>query len=125
MSNNTYENINEELSVNNNGARPSSYGEWSDKRKLALIDAMISYHPFSVKRGGVTAAWKSVIAEVNTTDAHLKDLGESTIKNKVDSLIEDTKKKVINDKRESGTNDSETTLDNRVLTLISMVNENN
>lgn len=120
------------MSRNNNNKESNSstdekrtYGSWSDRRIMVLIDSMINYHPFNRKKLEVAEAKRNVMTSVNEIDSHLKGISSwNTFQNKVDTLIEDVMKKQTNDHvHGSGSNDSETHLENRVMELKQMVSD--
>ncbi|KAG2211241.1 hypothetical protein INT47_006361 [Mucor saturninus] len=102
-----------------------AYGQWSYQRELAAIEGMIEFRPFEAKRGEVTTAWNKIFRKVNKIDGHLKQLSDNAIKNRIKNLIEEVKEKLNNDLTYgTGSNDSETTRENRVLDLISLMKKN-
>ncbi|KAI9356436.1 hypothetical protein BD770DRAFT_428193 [Pilaira anomala] len=110
MSNNTCDFFNADLYVNNNGRPSLYYGQWSDKRRMAFVENMIEYHPFS----------KKVVADANNTDQSLNKLARSSLKDNLKTFIKDIRDKMTKDFLETGTNDSETTFENSMLTLKTM-----
>ncbi|KAG2199339.1 hypothetical protein INT47_012973 [Mucor saturninus] len=94
-------------------------------RELAAIKGMIEFRPFEAKSGEVTSAWNKIFRKVNKVNGHLKQLSDNAIKNRIKNLIEEVKVKLNNDLTYgTGSNDSETTLENRVLDLISLMKKN-
>lgn len=118
---------NEFINASTTSAKAGSkvYGQWNYERELSSIDAMIEFRPFDAKKGEVTAAWGNVFKRVNKTNPELRKLSDNAIKNKINKLIDNVKEKQKNDLVfGTGSNDSETLLENRVLELISLVVNN-
>ncbi|KAI9015686.1 hypothetical protein CLU79DRAFT_838038 [Phycomyces nitens] len=102
--------------------RVKAYGKWSDRREVALVDAMLRYHPFNAKRCERKIARDHVRDAINEVEPHLGNLAKTTIDNKFESLIKKTKEKQINDLMYgAASNNSHTSLEEKMITIISMV----
>lgn len=96
-------------------------GRWSYERHLAAIDAMINYRPFEKHHTSALASWDKVFESVNNTSPDLVPLGSSAIRNYVIKARKDVIRKERTERGGTGTNDSESTLDNRILYLNELV----
>lgn len=92
-------------------------GQWSESRKLAAVEASISHRPFDKKKNNVTVAWDLVLQEVNKVDPHLRSLGLTSLRNYLKKARKEIIEKKNADRLASGTNDSETTLENRLSSM--------
>lgn len=116
--------MSQQIITNNNGVESSqkaARGQWDDARRLAAVEAMISFRPFEQKHTLVQSAWDEVFEVVNETSPSLHHLGSSSIRNYINAARKEVKEKLQNDRNATGTNDSETTLENRIRSLDELV----
>ncbi|KAI7867940.1 hypothetical protein BDF14DRAFT_1881313 [Spinellus fusiger] len=99
-------------------------GQWDNARKLATIEAMISFRPFEQKYKFVQSAWDEVLEAVNKTSVNLHPLGNTAIKTYINVARKEMKEKQQDDRYATGTNDSESLLENRIRFLDNMMTQN-
>lgn len=97
------------------------YGQWSTKREHVLIEAMHKYHPFSLKRLEIRKAWENIRDAVNQTDPDMNKLGMTTIKSKVQKIIQYYTDKQAHDVYYGKTSTEENEHERLVLDLITLV----
>lgn len=108
---------------------PIKRGAWTAARRLEAIEACLRERPFEKPYKQRGKAWEKVYESVNNTQPHppakkLKNLGATTIKEFINKACEDALKKEKTEVWNTGTNDSETTLENRAYTLAELVRYN-
>lgn len=93
-------------------------------REKVLVESMIELRPFEKKKLQVAEASAKVKAAVSAVDIGVKPINSwAVLQKKLDTLIGSVKEKEKYDTNYgSGTNDSETHQENRVLQLIQLVN---
>ncbi|KAG1445421.1 hypothetical protein G6F56_009922 [Rhizopus delemar] len=82
---------------------------------------MNNNRPYNQKYTKKTDAWNHVSADVNAASPSFPALGLSAIRKKVESLRKDYRKKQRADRSATGTNDSETQLDELIRTFDEMM----
>ena len=96
-------------------------GQWDENRERVLMESMNNNRPYNQKYTKKTDAWNHVSADVNAASPSLPALGLSAIRKKVESLRKDYREKQRADRSATGTNDSETQLDELIRTFDEMV----
>ncbi|KAI9033939.1 hypothetical protein CLU79DRAFT_830289 [Phycomyces nitens] len=118
MSGNSVNNNPNNLKFVEGNLEPSAKrGKLNDVRKLACIEAMLEYRPFEQLQGNVIKAWEMVQDKVNKSDPMSHPVGISTIRNFVRDSRKQIKEKHRRERGDAGTNDPETSLENRILSL--------
>ncbi|KAI9003287.1 hypothetical protein CLU79DRAFT_892653 [Phycomyces nitens] len=88
-------------------------GRLNDERKLACIEATLFYHPFEQQQGNIAKAWE----KVNNSDPNSHPVGMTVIKKFVQDSRKQIKEKQRKERGGTGTNDSETDLENCIISL--------
>jgi len=113
------------MSSNNNNDKPTKrvYGQWTPERELALVEAMLRHHPtYDCEQGNVAEAWRRVVADVNEVQAGEKnEVGERSVKEKMEKLKNYYMAKQFEDSRSSGSAPSDTPIERLTLEYISQV----
>ncbi|KAI9006253.1 hypothetical protein CLU79DRAFT_892323 [Phycomyces nitens] len=101
--------------------KPGKRGKLSDGRKMACIEAMLTYRPFAQRPGNVTKAWDKVKDAINEVDTEIHPVGMSAIRNFVRDAINEVKARYADDKYGPRTCYRETTLQDRTLALYELM----
>ncbi|CAO3588794.1 unnamed protein product [Absidia cylindrospora] len=98
-------------------------GKWTPDRTVRAIEAAVEYRPFSRPRKDVATYWNYVIKATNMVDPGETPLQLASIREHINKAASDAKKKHAMERLQTGTNDSETTLDTKALELAKLIDE--